>query len=114
MTDITLDKVKTVVALKESINNEIFSCLMTQMGERAWIRDYGSDLPKLIHEPKDDTTAQLIKISAYRSLSRWIPRIQVDYASTLVTPTDTGYIVFIAYIITDMTTKGSFSFSLKK
>jgi len=87
---------------------------MTQIGERVWNREFGSNIPKLLMEPMDGTTAHLIKVSIYRSLGRWEPRIAVDYASIRVEPQDNGYYVTIPYRVLENNTLGNLTTTLRR
>jgi len=65
-------------------------------------------------EPVDDITAQLLKVAIHRSLGRWEPRIEVNYAATIVTPLDTndGYFCRVVYTILETDQRVTYNLTL--
>lgn len=61
----------------EKIRQNIRMILSTRIGERVMLRDYGTRIPGLVHEPNDDVLADVMKTQAREALMRWEPRVAV-------------------------------------
>jgi phage baseplate assembly protein W len=59
------------------IRQNVRLILGTRIGERPMLRDFGTRLPSLVHDPNDEVTADIAKNHAREALMRWEPRILV-------------------------------------
>ena len=61
----------------DKIRQNVRVVLETRLGERPMLRDYGSRIHALVHEPNDDVLGDLIQTHTQQSLLAWEPRILV-------------------------------------
>lgn len=59
----------------DKIRQNVRLILGTRVGERPTLRDFGSRLHALIHEPNDAAMADILKNQAQQALLQWEPRI---------------------------------------
>ena len=64
----------------EKIRDDLRILLGTRLGERPLLRDFGSRLHTLVHEPNDEVTADLLRKQAHEALVRWERRVVVTRA----------------------------------
>jgi len=64
----------------DKIREDVMLLLGTRVGERPMLREYGSNVAALVHEPDDDVTTDLLRRQAQEALIRWEPRIVVTRA----------------------------------
>jgi len=62
---------------RDKIRQNVRIILSTRVGERPMIRDFGTRIPALVHDPNDDVLADLIQNQAREALLQWEPRILV-------------------------------------
>jgi phage baseplate assembly protein W len=62
------------------IRDDLRVLLGTRLGERPLLRDFGTRLHALVHEPDDDVTGDLLRKQAHESLVRWERRVVVTRA----------------------------------
>ena len=60
------------------LRQSIADILSTPLGSRVMRRDYGSQLPELIDQPFNGTTALRLYAATAAALMRWEPRIRVS------------------------------------
>lgn len=65
----------------EKIRQNVRVVLGTRTGERPLLRDYGTRIHSLVHEPNDSVIADLLRNQAQQALLRWEPRILVTGAT---------------------------------
>ena len=63
---------------KEALASNLMLLLLTEKGERYYMPDYGTNLLKFIFEPNDDTTIGDIKEDIKRTVSTYIPQLEID------------------------------------
>ncbi len=61
----------------DKIRQNIRVILATRLGERPMLRDYGTRLASLVHDPNDEALAVLIRREVQQALLAWEPRIMV-------------------------------------
>lgn len=61
----------------EKLRQNVRLILGTRIGERPMLRDFGTQLPSLVHDPNDSALADLALGQAREALLRWEPRILV-------------------------------------
>lgn len=62
---------------RDKLRQNVRLILGTRVGERPMLRDFGTRLPALVHEPNDAVVADLAVAQAREALLRWEPRILV-------------------------------------
>lgn len=66
---------------RDKIRQNLRLILGTRLGERPMLRDYGSRLASLVHDPNDDVLADLAQTQAKEALMQWEPRVLVTSTS---------------------------------
>lgn len=61
----------------EKIRQNIRIVLATRLGERVMLRDYGTRLHSLVHDPNDEALIVLIRRELQQALLAWEPRALV-------------------------------------
>jgi phage baseplate assembly protein W len=64
----------------QKIRDDLRVLLGTRLGERPLLRDYGTQVHSLVHEPDDDVTADLLRKQAHEAVVRWERRVIVTRA----------------------------------
>ncbi|WP_432949918.1 GPW/gp25 family protein [Kribbella sp. CA-253562] len=64
----------------QKIRDDLRVLLGTRLGERPMLRDFGTRIHALVHEPDDDVTADLLRKQAHEAVVRWERRIVVTRA----------------------------------
>ncbi len=67
------------------IQQNIRILLGTRQGERPMLREYGTRLGALVHEPNDDVLVDLVRTQAQQALLQWEPRVLVTGANVVQT-----------------------------
>ncbi len=67
----------------ELIKDSIKQILLTRKGERVMLRNFGSNLHKLIFEPNDELLAELVKVEVEEAIGEWEPRVEIVEVETL-------------------------------
>jgi len=62
---------------RDKIRQNVRLVLSTRIGERPMLRDFGTRIPALAHDPNDDVMADLLQNQARQALLQWEPRILV-------------------------------------
>ena len=62
------------------IREDLRVLLGTRLGERPMLRDFGTRIHSLVHEPDDDVTADLLRKQAHEAVVRWERRVIVTRA----------------------------------
>jgi len=61
----------------EKLRQNVRLILGTRVGERPMLRDFGTRVPSLAHEPNDDVLADILQKQTQQALLQWEPRIIV-------------------------------------
>ncbi|GAB2679026.1 GPW/gp25 family protein [Nocardia goodfellowii] len=64
----------------EKIREDLMLLLGTRLGERPMLREFGSNVAALAHEPDDDVTADLLRRQAEEAVICWETRVVVTSA----------------------------------
>ncbi len=59
------------------IKDSIRQILTTRKGERVMLRNFGSNLHKLIFEPNDELLEELVRIEVEEAIKEWEPRVEI-------------------------------------
>jgi len=71
------------------IGDNIRLVIGTRLGERPMLRDFGTRVPGLVHNPDDEVLVELATKQVVEALLRWEPRIVVT-SSRVETATEPG------------------------
>lgn len=74
----------------EHIRQSIAHILTTPIGSRVMRRDYGSDLPDLIDQPKNGTLRLRLSAATAIAISRWEKRVRLRRVELGVAPDGTA------------------------
>jgi len=61
----------------EKLRQNVRITLTTRIGERPMLRDFGTNITALVHEPNDDIIGDLLQKQARQALLLWEPRVLV-------------------------------------
>jgi phage baseplate assembly protein W len=70
----------STVSGAEKIRQNVLLILGTRQGERAMLRNFGTKIASLVHDPNDDVLGQMIRDQAREALLTWEPRILITNA----------------------------------
>ena len=59
------------------IRDSIKQILTTRKGERVMLRNFGSNLHKLIFEPNDELLEDLVRVEVEEAIREWEPRVEI-------------------------------------
>lgn len=62
---------------RDKIKQNVRVVLSTRRGERPMLRQYGTQIPSLVHDPNDEVLADLVQTQARECLLQWEPRVLV-------------------------------------
>ena len=62
------------------IRQNIMVMLGTRLGERPMLRNFGTRIASLVHDPNDDVLADLIRTEITEAILMWEPRVLVSSA----------------------------------
>lgn len=70
------------------VHSSLFNLFNCNIGERGKIfqPEYGSEWKLFLQEPIDLVTAAKMRIAMIQAISRWEPRIRLDYAKCSIVP----------------------------
>jgi len=95
----------------ERINQSIHDILYTRVGERGFMRSYGSDLYKLVFSPNDALLHDIIRVYITDAIRKWEKRIKLIKISVLANPEDIDNSVVnikIEYVLRNSNIYGSY------
>lgn len=82
---------------RDVIRSSIFTILSTNKGERVCVPEFGSNLMRLLFEPNDIVTRNLMRQIVVEDVGRWEPRVTV--VDVRVSSNDHEIKVFTQYVI---------------
>ena len=86
---------------EDKIRENVRVILATRIGERPMLREFGTRIPGLVHDPNDDVLVELAGKQAVDALLRWEPRIIVN-GTSVERDADNGLLqVRITYVHTN-------------
>ena len=94
----------------ELVKDSIKQILLTRKGERVMLRNFGSNLHKLIFEPNDELLAELVRVEVEETLREWEPRIEIVEVDTYRQGHEVR--IEIAFRVVDTGEQGSTSIGL--
>ncbi|MCU0923135.1 MAG: GPW/gp25 family protein [Burkholderiaceae bacterium] len=66
---------------RDKIRQNLRALLATRFGERVMLREYGTRIHSLVHDPNDDALGLLIHRQLQESLLAWEPRVLITQVS---------------------------------
>ena len=66
-----------LVTNEQSVQQAIETLIMTPVGSRKFLPDYGTSIPTLLFEPLDEGTVILIRNEIRRGVKKWEPRVDL-------------------------------------
>jgi uncharacterized protein len=81
-----------VATLEEHVRDELMQLIFTNLGERAFLPEFGGGVRRLLFENINDTTAVMTKAMLTQAISRWLSQritleelmVETDNSSILV------------------------------
>jgi len=74
-----------VTTLEEHVRDEILQLLLTSVGERLFLPEFGGGLRRLVFEGADESTGTMLKAGIVRALTRWLGhRVAVEDLSVMI------------------------------
>lgn len=94
----------------DAINNMIENILTTTPGERPFEPEFGSDIPGMLFDPCDETTAWKMETAAFTALKRWMPYVSVDRQNSrfMPDPNQAAFNVVIVFVLRFSGLRGEF------
>ncbi len=80
------------------IRQNVRLILGTRIDERPMLRQFGTRLPSLVHDPNDDVLADIAQNQAREALLRWEPRIVVTDSQIERDPDDGLLQIRLSYV----------------
>jgi len=68
---------------RDKLRQNVAVILGTRHGERPMLREFGTRLHALVHEPAGETLVELLKDQAQKALLQWEPRVMVTVAQVV-------------------------------
>jgi phage baseplate assembly protein W len=66
-------------SLEEHVEQELIQLLLTDLGERLFMRDFGTTLRRMVFQGNDPASAGVVKATVTQALGRWLnDRLVVD------------------------------------
>lgn len=103
-----VDNNNILVTNINAINNSLYNIFTCPVLSRPELPEFGSRLWHLLQEPRDEKTAQNIRMSLTQSL-RWEPRIQLHQMVVNTLKMGDGYFISVYYYIPKLQTSATFS-----
>ena len=94
----------------EKIRQNLRVILGTRVGERPLLRQFGTRIPSLVHEPNDSALADVIQTQAREALMQWEPRVLVT--ESRIEQNDGELRVQLSYILTTEPAGGQMTLTL--
>lgn len=105
-----VSRVLDVNAVKQSMK----LLLMTNFYERLFHPEMGTPINRILFEPVDPISTNLLKQSVERVLQNWEPRVQLLSVDVTPYPDDSAYNISISFNIVGIGTPVTFSTILKR
>lgn len=61
-----------VTTLEEHVRDELIQLLLTNLGERPFLAEFGGGLRRLVFEPADETSAAVTKAMVTQAVNNWL------------------------------------------
>jgi phage baseplate assembly protein W len=78
-------RMTTVSSLEEHVRDELVQLIMTNLGERRFLVEFGGGVRRLVFESADETTAAMAKAQITQSVNRWLGhRVTLEYMDVTI------------------------------
>ena len=78
-------RASTIASLDQHVRDELIQLLLTNLGERPFLPEFGGGMRRLLFEGSTDATAAMAKATITEALSRWLgTRLTVQSLSASV------------------------------
>lgn len=82
-------RMATVSTLDEHVHDEVIQLILTNLGERPFLVDFGGGVRRLVFEFADETTAAVAKAQITQAINRWLGhRLVLEYIEVKVRSKD--------------------------
>lgn len=88
----------TVADLDEHVHDEIIQLILTGLGERLFLPDFGTNVRRLVFENTDDAVAGLTRATIANALQKWLGA-RCNVQSLDVTFADSTITVNLQYLV---------------
>ena len=68
----TAGKPETVSSLEDHIRDELIQLVLTNLGERAFLPDFGGNVRRLVFEGASESSTAVAKATLTQAISRWL------------------------------------------
>jgi phage baseplate assembly protein W len=87
-------RMTTVKTLDEHVRDEIVQLLLTNLGERLFVPEFGGGVRRMVFENADETTAAVTKATITQAINRWLGhRVKLEELEVSVTDSTIDVIV---------------------
>ena len=87
-----------VATLEEHVRDELMQLIFTNLGERAFLPEFGGGVRRLIFENINDTTAVMTKAMLAQAISRWLSQ-RITLEELMVETDNSTILVDLTYRI---------------
>jgi uncharacterized protein len=87
-----------VATLEEHVRDELMQLIFTNLGERAFLPEFGGGVRRLVFENISDTTAVMTKAMLTQAISRWLGQ-RITLEELLVETENSTILVDLTYRI---------------
>ena len=108
----THDVTKTVDV--NAIKQSVMLLINTYFGERLFHPENGSAIPRILFEPIDPITTEVLKRSIEQVLQNHEPRVSLDMLEVTPNEDDNSYYIYIQVNIVGVPDPVTFSFTLQR
>lgn len=68
----------------EKLKANIIHILLTGVGERVMLREYGGGIRQLVHDPNNEALRAIVQHQIAKSIGRWEPRVMLQRVTVTV------------------------------
>lgn len=97
-----------------SIKQSVLLLINTYFGERLFHPENGSAVPRVLFEPIDPITTEVLKRSIEQVLQNFEPRVSLDVITVTPKEGDNAYFVYLQVNIVGIPDPVTFSFTLQR
>lgn len=99
---------------ENAVVRSIRNLLMTDRGERLYQPNLGTDLRKMLFEPIDSATAQMISVFVQQTITNYEPRAKIISLDVIPEEENNRYIVGLTVIVINKQDPISFNITLDR
>ena len=97
-----------------SVKQSVLLLINTYFGERLFHPENGSAVPRILFEPIDPITTEVLKRSIEQVLQNFEPRVSLDVITVTPKEDDNAYFVYLQVNIVGVPEPVTFSFTLQR